>query len=415
MNNSCGRPTPRSAKRPTEANAALLVGAGFRERRRKEDRLVHRPAHGGDPAHFVDRGPDDSEIEPLLAAYIAVEHLAEMEPEIHVGRRQALLEPARVQGGHRLLRRPRRVERGGAGAVSLLRRENGEHAVADQLEHVAGVLVDRRHDRLGVVIEQRNDLLRGRGVGDARIIAQIAEPQHRLDPVRHPAFDPAPQHPPSGVPTEIGLDQGLGDAGERGGFDCEPKERREALQRPDVLIGKTFGPIRRPIGIDAIHFADRAVLGEAVDDCDIVGELRFAKLHEGRKLSLGLRGHAEAQQQFAADPEPVKRARPPAFRRLAFAGSAVFGQRRFRLFLFPPERPPLVNGVERVDEHEGARERQSAGDGPVAKALDQSGFRPPFEPRLREPGRKLGDFGFGHGAIIKRPERKANAPAPACA
>ena len=48
-----------------------------------------------------------------------------------------------------------------------------------------------------------------------------------------------------------------------------------------------------------------------------------------------------------------------------------------------------------------ARERQSADDGSAAKALDQSGFAPPFEPGFGEPGRKLGDFGLGHGSNHK--------------
>ena len=119
---------------------------------------------------------------------------------------------ARVQRRHRLPRRLGGVERGGAGAAPLLGREDREHAVADQLQHVAGVLVDRRDDSVGVVVEQRDDLLRRRGVGNAGVVAQIAEPQHGLDPVRHAARDAAAQNPPAGVAAEIGLDQGLGDA-----------------------------------------------------------------------------------------------------------------------------------------------------------------------------------------------------------
>ena len=108
----------------------------------------------------------------------------------------------------------------------------------------------------------------------------------------------------------------------------------------NLIIRKTFGSIRRPVRIHAVHFADRPVLGEAVDDRDIVCELRFAKLGEGRKLSFGLRVYTEAQYQFAAVQKPIKRACPPAFGRLPFRGPPVLGQRRFRLFLFPAERPP---------------------------------------------------------------------------
>src|SRR5258707_11688218 len=121
-------------------------------------RLTHRAAHGGNAANLVDRRSDDGEIEALLAADVAVEDLAEMEPEIHFGRRQAFLEPARVQGSDRLSRGSCGVERGRASATAFLGREDRKHAIADQLQDVAGMLVDRRDDGLGVVVEQRNDL-----------------------------------------------------------------------------------------------------------------------------------------------------------------------------------------------------------------------------------------------------------------
>ena len=142
----------------------------------------------------------------------------------------------------------------------------------------------------------------------------------------------------------------------------------------ELIIGKAFSSIRRPIGIHTIHLADHAVFGEAVDDRDIVRELRLAKLREGWKFSFSLRGHTQAQQRFAARQEPVEGAGPPPFGGLPFGGAAIFRQRRLRLLALPAERAPLVNGMERVDEHHHAGERQSARDRAAAKALDQRGF-----------------------------------------
>ena len=68
------------------------------------------------------------------------------------------------------------------------------------------MLMDRRDHGLGIVVEQRDDLLRRRSVGDAGIIAQIAEPEDGLDTVGHPSLDAAPQHPSPGVAAKIGLD-----------------------------------------------------------------------------------------------------------------------------------------------------------------------------------------------------------------
>jgi len=61
-----------------------LVGDGSGERGGEQHRLVHGPAHRGDPADFVDRRADDCEIEAFLAADVAVKYFADMKPEVHV-------------------------------------------------------------------------------------------------------------------------------------------------------------------------------------------------------------------------------------------------------------------------------------------------------------------------------------------
>src|SRR5208282_6898782 len=71
---------------------------GRDEARREQDRLVHRSAHRGDSGNLVHRGTDYGEVEPLLAADVAIEHDAEMEPKIHIRRRETLGATARVEG-----------------------------------------------------------------------------------------------------------------------------------------------------------------------------------------------------------------------------------------------------------------------------------------------------------------------------
>src|SRR5271170_62708 len=92
---------------------------GSRERCGNQQRLVDRAAHRRDPADLVDRRSDDGEVETFLAADIAVKHLADMKPEIHVGDRQAFTDPALIQGSDALPRQRRGVERGDAGAAAL--------------------------------------------------------------------------------------------------------------------------------------------------------------------------------------------------------------------------------------------------------------------------------------------------------
>ena len=65
-----------------------------------------------------------------------------------------------------------------------------ERDLPNQLEHVTAMLMDRRNDRIGVVVQQRDDLFRC-GVGDAREASQIAEPHRCVDPLGDTTHDPA--------------------------------------------------------------------------------------------------------------------------------------------------------------------------------------------------------------------------------
>src|SRR5256885_1307442 len=71
--------------------------------------------------------------------------------------------------------------------------EDGERAIADKLQHVAASFVNGRDHRLGVVVEERNDLVRGRVVGYAREAAKIGEPQDRVDAVGNASRDATAQ------------------------------------------------------------------------------------------------------------------------------------------------------------------------------------------------------------------------------
>src|SRR5437764_7582929 len=79
--------------------AALQSRHRVRKSLRQQDAAFHRTAHRGDAGDLVDRGPDDGEIEPLVAADVSVEHVADMEAEIDFGRRQVVAGPAPVEIG----------------------------------------------------------------------------------------------------------------------------------------------------------------------------------------------------------------------------------------------------------------------------------------------------------------------------
>src|SRR4029077_19460861 len=87
-------------------------------------------------------------------------------------------------------------------------------------------------------------------------------------------------------------------------------------------------------------------------------------------------------------------------RQLALVARPVFDQLRFWLPALPAKRSPLVDRMERVDDHDRARERQASDRRAPAEALDQDRFLPAFQSSLSDPARDSGDFRFGHVSII---------------
>src|SRR6185369_3839680 len=125
-----------------------------------QHRLIDRAAHCRNSARFVDRGSDHGEIEPLGASDIAVEDFADMQTNIHIGGRQRLSCTPRAQRLHLLACFNRGRKRGCTGMRTIFGCEDRQDAIANQLEHVPALRVDRRNDDVGIIVQQRNDLLR---------------------------------------------------------------------------------------------------------------------------------------------------------------------------------------------------------------------------------------------------------------
>src|SRR5437868_5481394 len=95
-------PEPSAARRAVDgeellwnAHAAQGVAAerdqiaaprsrGLGESRRDDDALLQRAAHAADPAGLVDGRPQHREVEPLAAAEIAEQQIADMERQIEI-------------------------------------------------------------------------------------------------------------------------------------------------------------------------------------------------------------------------------------------------------------------------------------------------------------------------------------------
>src|SRR5262249_59234925 len=107
-----------------------------------------------------------------------------------------------VERGHLAARNDRSSKCGSTSVRAIRRSEDCEDAVADQLEYVAVLRMNRRYDDVGIIVQQRNYLL-GRGIGDTREAAQVAEPDDRINPIGNAAHDAPAQQAPCGVAAEI--------------------------------------------------------------------------------------------------------------------------------------------------------------------------------------------------------------------
>ena len=126
-----------------------------------QDRLIHRAAHGGDAARLVDGRPDDREIEAFAAADVAEEHLADMQAEIHLRGRQA--SAARRSLSAAMLWRGGRRGVDGARQARLRSSARKMASTPSPISFSTSPpwLWTAEIDRLGIVVEERDDLSGG--------------------------------------------------------------------------------------------------------------------------------------------------------------------------------------------------------------------------------------------------------------
>ena len=103
-----------------------------------------------------------------------------------------------VEPGHRL---DGGVERPAAGraALGFLEREAGEHAVAEEFEHLAAACAQRRDQGLEYLVEHFDQDQARHRVGDRGKAADIGVAQHGADALDRTALDRTGMHPPPGI------------------------------------------------------------------------------------------------------------------------------------------------------------------------------------------------------------------------
>ena len=143
-----------------------------------------------------------------------------------------------IERGHVLPETMLGAQRGAPGGRHVIAGEHRQHAVADQLEHVAASIVDGVDRGLRVVVEKRDDLVGRDAFADRGRAAQIGKPQHGIDPLGDAARYPPAQDLLGGVAPEIDPAQRSGDLHLGGRLDRQPQHRHEIAQRRQARSSK---------------------------------------------------------------------------------------------------------------------------------------------------------------------------------
>ena len=162
------------------------------------------------------------------------------------------------------------------------------------------------------------DALRQRGVA-----LHVGEPDDGVDAFGSAARHLALQHSPPGITAEIGLDQRLGDAGERHRLDGKAEHRHQPPQRLDIGIGEAARPRRRPARHEAVHLADGRLLVETLHHGEPVGLAFLPQLFQDRKVGRLAEMEAPAHLVLAALQQMVEGAAKPAASLLTAGGRLV--------------------------------------------------------------------------------------------
>ena len=164
-----------------------------------------------------------------------------------------------------------------AASFVVLAGEDREHAVADEFQHLAAALGDRRRHRVEIIVEQRDELARRQPVRQRREAAQIGRHQRRAHRLALAPLDLAVEDVLADGAAEIGVEHVAGQAPQRLRLDHHAQRRQHAPDRRQVAIGKAVRVVGRE-GDDMMTAAQhRERAGE------VARRARLAQRHEQRE------------------------------------------------------------------------------------------------------------------------------------
>ena len=108
--------------------------------------------------------------------------------------------------------------------------EGREQAVAHEFQHLAAALHDRRHHAFEALVEQGDQLLAGRDIGQRGEAAQVGEEHDGVDALHLAALHRAGEDAARRIVAEIGGQQPLADRAQGDGLGGEGEQRQRLLQ-----------------------------------------------------------------------------------------------------------------------------------------------------------------------------------------
>ena len=259
-----GAAMPRSTCSPSGTQrCGGLGGDGARD----QHRPAERPAQTLQPADQVDRGADGSEIQAVDRADVAPQHLTEMQRHAERKRRQSLRLPRRIEMGHPGAGGGDGAQRRVAGVGRRAgHREDRQHAVADELQHLAAEGMHRPGDPVEPGVEGGDHRRGRRRLGERGEAAQIGIEQRGADGLAGAAAQRAGLDPRGAAPAEIGFEQ-RGQRRPRGERGERRRDEARGLAQPAGLGGSErpgAGPAQHgPIGHRNGGRTDRVLLHRA--------------------------------------------------------------------------------------------------------------------------------------------------------
>ena len=172
--------------------------------------------------------------------------------------------------------------------------EDGEDAVAHELEHLPAFALDRIDQDLGMVVEQAQDLgvageqLQHAGTGD--LVGQpgeageIAVPDHGMDHLDLAALHVAAEHATGRVRTEIGGEERAGGGGAERGGGHDRQDRLDGPYPLQVGVGEAAWAVGDPGGEDAGAVNQRHAGCQARAQGQVVGCTLCPQVTQDREL-----------------------------------------------------------------------------------------------------------------------------------